>query len=77
MSRYREAMAAYVRGHDRVWPVDRMRGGAPDPRESEPEIEWSPAPPPPSIGVGVARSLHFHKGPGTRRSLEAAREDRG
>ena len=75
MNRHRDAVAAYVRGHDRVWPVERMRAGSADPREDDPEIEWSPVPAPASIGVGVATSLRFHSGPGTRRSLEAAHED--
>jgi hypothetical protein len=68
MSRYRHAMAAYVRGHDRVWPVELMRGGAP-PHDSPPEVEWGAVSAPPSIGVGVASSLEFHSGPGSRRAV--------
>lgn len=76
MSRYRDAMAAYVRGHDRVWPVERMRGGA-RPYDSPPEIEWGAVSVPPSIGVGVASSLRFHSGPGSRRAVagEAGHDD--
>lgn len=65
MSRYRAAMAAYVRGHDRVWPVELMRGG-PEPDAAPPEVEWGAVPAPPSFGVGVASSLRFHSGPGNR-----------
>jgi hypothetical protein len=67
MSRYRDAMAAYVRGHDRVWPVERMRGGS-EPDASPTEVEWGAPPTQPSLGVGVASSLQFHSGPGTRRA---------
>lgn len=75
MSRYRDAVAAYIRGHDRALPVERLRAGSADPREDDREIEWSPVPASASFGVGVATTLRFHSGPGTRRSLEAADED--
>lgn len=61
--------AAYVRGHDRVWGVDRMRGVAEGDGEVEVKeevVEWSSGPGPASFGVGVARTLEFHHGPGSR-----------
>lgn len=62
-ARHRSAAAAYVRGHDRGWQVERMRDG----KAEETEIEWSPTPGTPRFGVGVARSLEFHRGPGKLR----------
>ena len=62
--RYGPIFAAYVRGHDRVWGVERMRGvteGA-----GEAVVEWSSGPGPASFGVGVARTLEFHHGPGSQ-----------
>ncbi|MFV1986304.1 MAG: hypothetical protein ACC682_03440 [Gemmatimonadota bacterium] len=70
--RYRSAVAAYVRGHDRVWEISRMRG------ESLPEepgaVEWSAPRAAPRFGVGVASSLQFHRGPG---NLRPAGRERG
>jgi len=66
--RYRAAMAAYVRGHDRIWDLERKRGGADSGDETKVEsVEWSGAPESPSFGVGVARSLRFERGPGNAR----------
>lgn len=65
-AKYRAAAAAYIRGHDRIWEVDRMRGGL---AAVEPPIEWSAPPPPPSFGVGVAVELEFHRGPGNLRRV--------
>ncbi|MDX1392886.1 MAG: hypothetical protein R3195_00790 [Gemmatimonadota bacterium] len=62
----RRAVAAYVRGHDRVWSLTRMRGIESDVGESG--IEWSDAPVPPRFGVGVAREIEFHRGPGRARA---------
>jgi len=59
--RFRSVVASYVRGHDRVWDVARMRGG-PAPA-SEPHVEWGGTPARPRFGVGVARTLDFGRGP--------------
>ena len=70
--RYRSAVAAYVRGHDRVWPIDRKRGGLANSADSSNEIEWSSPPAAPSFGVGVARALGFERGPGNARADRAS-----
>ena len=61
----RTAVAAYVRGHDRVWGVARMRGEPPSPEP--PSIEWSGPPAAARFGVGVASEPEFHRGPGKGR----------
>jgi len=65
--RHRSAVAAYVRGHDRVWDLDRMRGG--DAPAASDAIEWRAPPDAPSFGVGVASPLEFHRGPGSLRPV--------
>jgi hypothetical protein len=65
--RHRSAVAAYVRAHDRIWDVDRMRGG--DAPAASDAIEWHTPPATPSFGVGVALLLEFHCGPGNRRPV--------
>lgn len=62
--RVRSVVASYVRGHDRVWDVARMRGG-PAPAAEAP-VEWGGAPAPARFGVGVARALDFGRGPAIR-----------
>lgn len=69
--RIRDAVEAYRRGHDRVWPNDRMRA-LPSPAPDD-EPEFTPPPSPPRFGIPVARTLDFQRGPDTWR----IREQRG
>jgi len=62
--RFRPVIASYVRGHDRVWEVERMRAGAS--AAGEPAVEWGRVPTPARFGVGVARTLDFQRGPAMR-----------
>jgi hypothetical protein len=72
MSRYRSAILSYLRGKDRVWEVERMRGvGGPS---EEAPVEWGRVPPPPRFGIGVARTLDFQRGPAMRRDDLASGE---
>ena len=65
---HRDALAAYIRGHDRVLELDRMRGRSAGHADDEgTDVKWSDPPPSPSFGVGVASTLRFERGPGNLR----------
>lgn len=69
--RYRSVIAAYVRGKDRVWEVDRMRAATTP--EAGSRVEWGRIPGSPRFGIGVARTLDFERGPAMRTDGGAAR----
>lgn len=62
--RFRSAIQAYLRGHDRILEHAGIRPPQPAEAGAEPAIEWGGVPETPSFGVGVARALEFERGPG-------------
>ena len=65
----RDALQAYVRGHDRVW--ERRAKFEDCPRASETEIEFGKLPAQPRFGVAVPRLLEFQRGPAIWRDHSA------
>lgn len=68
--RYRSAILSYVRGKDRVWEVEKMRGA--EASAEDPPLEWGVVPSSPRFGIEVARTLDFQRGPAMRRDARAA-----
>ena len=62
----RDALRAYVRGHDRVWQCQAKFDNST--REAAPKIEFGGVPSPPQFGIAVPSLLEFQRGPDIWRS---------
>lgn len=70
---FREALRAYVTGHDRVASTEsEVDRGADVKSEFAADLEWTnPSDEPARYGVGIPDRLEFHRGPATWREDRA------